>query len=347
MKKIISTLFLVLLILSVAGTAWADESDGYHVEEDPNLGTVYVLEMPEVGLSLCIPESFITDSIGHCDIMVSDEMGYGSGVWYTEFGYNAMSYDDFQNYGFDEDCYSRLLGIVCMKNGCDMSALQDKGIDFNWNDAFKIADLGTYTHYALIGPEDSDTFAGFQDEYGNTNEFGDEYFSMLERMGDVVYASSYSEPKNIYEDRVGVKLEFETTDLYGNPVSSSDLFSQNEVTMVNCWATWCGFCVGELPDLQQIDGRLKARGCGVVGFLTDGEDPDDLEDAIRDVQEAGVTYPVVLAPKNLDDYFDFSKGMPATYFVNRNGEIVGTPIFGAQVDKYEQAISDILDASAA
>jgi hypothetical protein len=56
---------------------------------------------------------------------------------------------------------------------------------------------------------------------------------------------------------------------------------------------------------------------------------------------------VVLAPKNLDDYFDFSKGMPATYFVNRNGEIVGTPIFGAQVDKYEQAISDILDASAA
>ena len=64
MKKIISILLLVLLVLSVTGTAWADESGGYHVEEDPNLGTVYVLEMPEVGLSLCIPESFFTDSIG-------------------------------------------------------------------------------------------------------------------------------------------------------------------------------------------------------------------------------------------------------------------------------------------
>ena len=32
---------------------------------------------------------------------------------------------------------------------------------------------------------------------------------------------------------------------------------------------------------------------------------------------------------------------------NRNGEIVGVPIFGAQVDKYEQAVSDILDAPAA
>ena len=347
MKKIISILLMVLLVLPAAGTAWADESDGFYVDEDPNLGTVCMLELPAVGLTLCLPESFYTDLIGCFDVMISEELGYGTGVWYTELGYIAMTPDAYQDYGFDEDFYGSLLRIVCMKNGCDMSALPDNGIDFDWNDAYRIADLGTYSHYVLIGPSNRDTLAGFQDEYGDTNEFGDEYISMLDLMGDVAFASTYEEPKNIYEDQVGVKLEFKTTDLYGNPVSSSDLFSQNEVTMVNCWATWCGYCVGELPDLQQINGRLKARGCGVVGFLTDGEDPDDLEDAIRDVQEAGVTYPVVRAPENLGEYFNFSKGMPTTYFVNRNGEIVGVPIFGAQVDKYEQAVSDILDAPAA
>ena len=347
MKKIISILLSVLLVLSVAGTAWAYDPEGYYEEEDPNLGTVYMMELPAAGLTLCVPESFYTDVIGYCDIMLSDDMGYGSGVWYTELGYVAMSYEDFQDYGFDEDYYGRLLGIVCMKNGCDMSALQDNGVDFNWDDAYRIANVGDYTHYVVIGPEEGATLDGFQDEYGDLNEFGDEYISLLELMEDVAFASIYEEPKNIYEDQVGKKLEFETTDLYGNPVSSSDLFPQNEVTMVNCWGTWCGHCVHELPALQQIDQRLKAKGCGVVGFLTDSEGPEDLEDAIRILQEAGVTYPVVVAPENLDKYFDFNNGMPTTYFVNRSGEIVGVPIFGAQVDKYEQAVSDILGASAA
>ncbi len=105
--------------------------------------------------------------------------------------------------------------------------------------------------------------------------------------------------------------------------------------------------MGELPELERINGELQSMGCGVVGVLTDGQDADDVEEAKQDVQEAGVTYPVILAPENINELFDLGNGLPITYFVDRNGTIVGVPVNGAQVDAYMKAVEDILAGNAA
>ncbi|MBQ1361601.1 MAG: hypothetical protein IIY43_00935, partial [Oscillospiraceae bacterium] len=67
----------------------------------------------------------------------------------------------------------------------------------------------------------------------------------------------------------------------------------------------------------------------------------------QDVQEAGVTYPVILAPENINELFDLGNGLPITYFVDRNGTIVDVPVNGAQVDAYMKAVEDILSGNAA
>ncbi|MBO7670792.1 MAG: hypothetical protein J6S60_09415, partial [Oscillospiraceae bacterium] len=79
----------------------------------------------------------------------------------------------------------------------------------------------------------------------------------------------------------------------------------------------------------------------------DGQDADDVEEAKQDLLDAGVTYPVILAPENADELFDLGNGLPITYFVDRNGTIVGLPVNGAQVDAYVNAVEGILSGNAA
>ena len=60
-------------------------------------------------------------------------------------------------------------------------------------------------------------------------------------------------------------LSFSLTTLTDETIDDS-IISENKLTMVNFWATWCGPCVSEIPDLQLIseeyaDKRLCAHRC--------------------------------------------------------------------------------------
>lgn len=52
---------------------------------------------------------------------------------------------------------------------------------------------------------------------------------------------------------------FTGKDLDGNDVNSSDLFSKNDVTVVNFWFTTCKPCVEELKDLEALNTELAKK----------------------------------------------------------------------------------------
>ncbi|MCR5343422.1 MAG: redoxin domain-containing protein [Butyrivibrio sp.] len=143
----------------------------------------------------------------------------------------------------------------------------------------------------------------------------------------------------------GRQLSFVTQDLDGNVVSSEDLFAPCEITMVNVWATWCGFCVGELSELEQINDRLAAKNCQIVGVCADVEDEDSLNEATALLQENGVTYTNLITWDEWYETLDMSEGCPTSFFVNSNGELVGNPISGALVDEYEDYIDALLEGT--
>ena len=340
MKKIISVLMAVLLLASLGSFAFADEGTGWDDSDE------YVtIDLPQVGLVFHFPYDLLTGSQGHIDVEYGDELGYGAGAYYTEIGYMAMTEDEFNNLEeFDESRYAPMVGFACIRNGCDLSAFNDAGIFINWDNSWRMATTGDYTHYMIIGG----TAQGDELPYGFTEPYSSEYFELVQTFVDLSYSNvEYGIPKNPFSEQSGKQVSFTTTDLNGNPVSSEELFAENEVTMLNFWATWCGYCVGELPELERINGELQSMGCGVVGVLTDGQDADDVEEAKQDVMDAGVTYPVILAPENINELFDLGNGLPITYFVDRSGTIVGVPVNGAQVDAYVKAVEDILAGNAA
>ncbi len=136
-------------------------------------------------------------------------------------------------------------------------------------------------------------------------------------------------------------LVFTTVDTEGNTVTSEEIFSANDVTMVNCWATWCPPCVGELPELAKLNEDLKEKNCAIVGVLLDGYEDGALETGHEIMEEAGVAYLNILPWDTIESEFSLQY-IPTTYFVDSRGNIIGDPVVGAQVDMYEDQIDALL-----
>src|SRR5204863_9720194 len=63
--------------------------------------------------------------------------------------------------------------------------------------------------------------------------------------------------------------DFELQDLSGKTVRLSDY--KGKVVVLNFWATWCGPCRAEIPDLITLQSRYGPKGMVVLGLSMDAE----------------------------------------------------------------------------
>ena len=140
-------------------------------------------------------------------------------------------------------------------------------------------------------------------------------------------------------------LSFETTDLNGNAVSSEELFSSHQITMVNVMTTWCTYCIQELPELQELSESYASRGCAVVGLLYDGTDDALIETGKTLMEEAGASYTVLCPWDGMEEQLPL-QAFPTTFFVDSTGAMVGEPVVGADLEAYAAQLDALLAQSA-
>ena len=326
MKKWIS-LFLAITLLSAFACNASAEAWGYDLDE------LIDVDIPEVGMTLMIPVTFYYDTYGSVDVVEASELGYKSGVYYTILGYTAMTDEERRQIGFDENYFAPLLEFICLKDGFDEDVFYEANLDVNWDNAWGLGGVDDYSFFVIPGTDEL--------PYGFSSPFIEEYYSLLERSGEILDNTVFYQPENPYAQKAGTDASFNTEDLYGNAVNTGDLFSANEITMVNIWATWCGHCIDELPQLEQIHNQMQNIGCGIIGVLDDSNDDGAVEEAKQLISSAGVTYPIVKMTGELEEVFS-TNSLPVSFFVNRNGELIGIPIEGALVEKYYEAVEDLL-----
>ena len=94
---------------------------------------------------------------------------------------------------------------------------------------------------------------------------------------------------------------------------------RGKVVLLNLWATWCGPCRYEIPELQKLHDANASRGFEVIGVSLD----DGGADMVRQfATEHKMTYPVLLDPGGkLANIFQTSV-VPTTVLIDRNRRIV-------------------------
>ena len=97
-----------------------------------------------------------------------------------------------------------------------------------------------------------------------------------------------------------------------------DSFLGEKAVVVNFWASWCFFCLQEMPDLQTISEEFQ-DDLVVIGI-------NNMETPGRGASyatERGVTYPALYFPKDPDIIKAYDiLSMPTTYYLDKNGIIV-------------------------
>ena len=146
----------------------------------------------------------------------------------------------------------------------------------------------------------------------------------------------------------GVLSSFTAQDLNGNQVDQSVL-ADYQLTMVNIWATFCGPCLSEMPELGEIHAEYADKGVQVVGIVADvlNQDGSFNEDQIATAREAvsltGADYLHLLPSTDLMvAKLQYVSAVPETIFVDSQGNQVGESYLGARSKDQWIAIIDEL-----
>ena len=198
---------------------------------------------------------------------------------------------------------------------------------------------GDYSFYIVqTGKQDKESFSS-----GKNHEFYDDYQDIYNNIPNYVSFFTYQRPIGLTEINLNDgKIIFETKDIDGNNIKSKNLFSGYKVTMLNIWSTTCSVCLTEIPVLQEMNKNYNKEGAQIVGLLYDGDDPAALKEAQEFCSEYDVDYTNIIANDTLKKIFP-TQSFPMTYYFDEEGRIIGDPVIGADLKKYEEKLKDYLE----
>lgn len=135
----------------------------------------------------------------------------------------------------------------------------------------------------------------------------------------------------------GNPMEITGTNLNGSPFDPKSV--AGKVVLVDFWATWCGPCIAEIPNVMEQYQKYHAKGFEVIGVSLD----DDVEALKSFVDERKIPWPILFEKPGgqgwrhpLATKYGVS-GIPTVILVGRDGKVVSLDVrgekLGAELDK--------------
>ncbi len=130
--------------------------------------------------------------------------------------------------------------------------------------------------------------------------------------------------------------DFEEKDLAGKPLSLANY--KGKVLLLDFWATWCGPCVNELPNVLKTYEKHHAKGFEIIGISLDKD-----EEALKSfIKKRNMPWPQLFDGKGWGSKLAVKHGVnsiPATYLLDGEGKIVAKDLRG---DALEAEVARIL-----
>lgn len=113
------------------------------------------------------------------------------------------------------------------------------------------------------------------------------------------------------------RFTLKTTD--GSIISLSQVLTQKKLVLLNFWATWCTYCVEEMPDLVKLQETQQSKGFTVLA-VNAGE---SAAQAAAFAQKHHLNFPVVLDEDMAVSQAYGLVGIPVSFLVNSEGKVIG------------------------
>lgn len=146
---------------------------------------------------------------------------------------------------------------------------------------------------------------------------------------------SIAQEKEKKIDNIG---KFKTTDLEKNKVTQ-DIFKENNLTMVNLFSSTCNPCIEEIPHLAELSNEYKNKKVGIIGINIDTDssgnpDENSREMVLKVLNNKKSNMKVIFWDENLKNtLLKKTDALPYTFFIDKNGTIVGEDYLGDRSKK--------------
>ena len=125
---------------------------------------------------------------------------------------------------------------------------------------------------------------------------------------------------------------------------------KGKVVVINFWATWCGYCVEEMPEFEKVYKEFGSNKkdviiLGVAGPKSkENQNNVDVEKdkVISFLKKKNITYPSLMdeTGKSFDDYK--VRALPMTYVINKDGYLEGFVSGAITAEQLRKAVNETL-----
>lgn len=140
-------------------------------------------------------------------------------------------------------------------------------------------------------------------------------------------------------DMIGKPLDIKFTAVDGREVDLSQM--KGKVVLVDFWATWCGPCIAELPNVIKAYEKLHPKGFEIVGISFDQKDAK--EKLVKFVAEKKMPWPQFYDGQGWGNKFGKQYGInsiPAMWLVDKKGNLVDVNARGKLEEKVEKLLAE-------
>lgn len=194
-----------------------------------------------------------------------------------------------------------------------LDALQKEAFTANTNNG-----IGAFFLSNMLADASSEDADAYLAQAGDIVKADKDIIKLVSRMENI---------KATAEGKPFVDFTIENED--GTKASLSDYVGKGKYVLVDFWASWCGPCRGEIPNLKNIYEKYKNKNFEILGVAV----WDKIEDTQKAIEEEGMTWPQIINAQSIPTDLYGISGIPAIMLFGPDGTIISRSLRGEEIGK--------------